>query len=62
MAKLTAIQCRSRAACLVEAAEHLIVAWDEKKDESIEIDWAYKWLHRQVDYWEVKAEQLENRT
>lgn len=56
MAKLTAVQCRARAQCLLEAAEHLTVAWSDENQEVLQVDWAYKWLQRQADKWEVRAD------
>lgn len=64
MAKLTAKDCRARAGCLEEAAEHLNVAWcidDKECPPQKQIGWTYDWLMRQVDKWEVKAEKLEGR-
>lgn len=58
MAKLTEAQCRDRAGAFLEAAEHLNVAWtcDDAAPKPVEVDFVYKFLMRQVDYWEVKAE------
>ena len=61
--RLTETICRDRAACLLEAAEHLNVAWGgcgdiEPAPSTREIQWAYGWLMKQVDKWEVKAESF----
>lgn len=54
--KLTAKVCQARADCMLEAAEHLTVAWcDPSAREVAQIDWAYAQLMRLVDKWEVMA-------
>lgn len=56
--RLTESICRARAACLMEAAEHLHVAWSEQADECLQIDWAYRLIYRIVDKWERRAERF----